>query len=126
PKGRLVLHLLDSGGGKREQASPADNAWPPRPGLHATAGGVTADEVTPDEHQDEHQYVTLDQAAATVGHAKRSLENYRRRDKDPLRDPDITKVPKGQAYLWRWATIRPWLERNFGRLLPEKFPDPRR
>jgi hypothetical protein len=65
-----------------------------------------------------HQYVTLDQAAAMVQRSKRTLEH------DPLPEPDI-EGGGGKPNEWAWSTIRPWLQRMFGRLLPDRLPSKR-
>ncbi len=65
----------------------------------------------------DEQLVTLDQAAAMVKRSKRSLERYR----DVMPAPCV-RGTRGQANLWRWREIRPWLQSTFGFLLPERFP----
>lgn len=67
------------------------------------------------------QYVTLDQAAASVGRSKRTLEKLRNRKKNPMPDPDICGGG-GKPNEWLWAIIRPWLEKEYGRTLPAVFP----
>jgi hypothetical protein len=52
--------------------------------------------------------VTLDQAAASVGKSKRTLERLRRKMPPPT-------IPGGggRAAQWEWDVIRPWLEARF-------------
>lgn len=70
------------------------------------------------------QFVTLDQAAASVSRNKRTLERYRydkayqRRFKMP--EPDV-EGGAGSPHQWRWSKLRPWLQEQFGRKLPERF-----
>jgi hypothetical protein len=67
------------------------------------------------------QYVTLDQIAAVVNRSKRSLERYKTRKTDPLPTPDV-EGGGGKPAEWDWENIRPWLEREFGRTLPKRYP----
>jgi hypothetical protein len=63
------------------------------------------------------QHVTLDQIGAMVHRSKRSLEHYRKQ-----MPPPRVRGRRGQAHLWDWAEVRPWLEATFGVPLPEHFP----
>jgi hypothetical protein len=65
-------------------------------------------------------YVTLDQMAACVSRSKRALEKYKTNKKNRLPLPDIDGGG-GRADEWLWNNVRPWLEKTFGRNLPEKF-----
>lgn len=79
---------------------------------------------TPRAVVDPTDLVSLDQAAATVKLAKRSLERY----KADMPPPSI-KGGGGKPALWLWSGLRPWLEKTFERTLPERFPgriDPQR
>ena len=67
------------------------------------------------------QYVTLDRLAAIVGRSKRTLEKLRTRKANPLPDPDIDGGG-GKPNEWVWSMIRPWLEAEYKRVLPEHFP----
>jgi hypothetical protein len=67
------------------------------------------------------QYVDLDQMAAAVNHSKSSLEKRKHRNKNPLPDPDI-QGGGGKKDEWLWQNIRPWLETEFGRRLPDTYP----
>jgi len=67
-----------------------------------------------------HQYVTLDQIAASVNRSKRTLERLKQQGKMPLSD---VEGGGGKPDEWVWSGIRPWLEKQFGKLLPERFPD---
>ena len=62
-------------------------------------------------------YVTLDQAAAMVRRNKRTLERLRKL----MPAPQIVGK-RGQAHMWRWSALRPWLEDRFRVTLPERFP----
>jgi hypothetical protein len=70
------------------------------------------------EQQEAVDYVTLDQAAAMVHRSKRTLE-HRKRGPNPLPDPDL-EGGGGKPHEWKWGTIRPWLEQEFGKKLPER------
>jgi hypothetical protein len=74
---------------------------------------------TSNQHQEDAlpEYVTLDQAAATVNRSKRSLERL----KSKMPAPKI-RGGGGKPDEWDWAEIRPWLIKEFGRQLPERFP----
>jgi hypothetical protein len=67
------------------------------------------------------QYVTLDQMAAIVGRSKRTLEHKKKAKKNPLPSPDI-KGGGGKPDEWKWSKARPWLEHEYCRQLPERFP----
>jgi hypothetical protein len=71
------------------------------------------------------QYVTLDQIAAVVSRSKRTVEKLLTRKKNPMPTPDI-EGGGGKPNEWEWATIQPWLEKEFGRNLPERYPALRR
>jgi hypothetical protein len=62
--------------------------------------------------------VTLDQCAALVNRKKRTLENYKKTMPRP-------KVPGGggKPHEYAWSEMRPWLEKTFGRSLPQAHPD---
>jgi len=64
------------------------------------------------------ELVTLDQAAAAVHRKKRTLE--RRKTKGTLPSP-IVEGGGGKPDLWDWSLIRPWLQSEFGVILPERF-----
>jgi hypothetical protein len=64
-------------------------------------------------------YVTLRQMAALVSRGKRTLER-RKKGKNPLPDPD-SPGGGGKPDEWLWERIRPWLEDEFGKRLPEEF-----
>jgi hypothetical protein len=67
------------------------------------------------------QYVTLDQMAAHVNRSKRTLERLKTRELNPLPPPDV-EGGGGRPDEWVWSKIRPWLEKEFGRQLPLRFP----
>jgi hypothetical protein len=69
------------------------------------------------------QHVTLGQLALILRVAKRTLERLRVRPQNPFPAPDIKGKGRGKASWWVWAQVRPWLIREFGARLPERFPD---
>ena len=82
---------------------------------------ATAGKTPPTGEEPVEQYVTLDRMAAMVSRSKRTLEKYLYRKKNPLPDPDVQGVG-GKPNEWIWSMIRPWLESEFGRKLPDHFP----
>lgn len=102
--------LLDLAALVRPHSAPADEATKSEEGQP----GAAATKPLP-------QYVTLDQIAASVCRSKRTLENYAKRKTNPLPDPDI-QGGGGKPNEWQWQRIRPWLETEFRRTLPEVFP----
>jgi hypothetical protein len=62
------------------------------------------------------QLVTLSQCAAMVLCSKRTLYNR------PDKPAPVCSSRNGSAALYDWATMRPWLEKEFGILLPDKHP----
>jgi hypothetical protein len=99
PKGRFVLHQLDSEAGRLAEA----------------------DKAAPQQAPADPQYVTLDQLAAAVGKSKSWANNLKARKENPLPPPDI-EGGGGRADEWEWSRIRPWLVAETGRRLPEHFP----
>ncbi len=77
-------------------------------GLCERAGGKASD-----------CYVTLQQMASIVNKSKATLERLNRRRKLPIAD---VKGGKGKSDEWLWSKVRPVLEREYSRLLPEQFP----
>jgi hypothetical protein len=69
----------------------------------------------------QEQYVTLDQAAALVNRCKKTLERRVNRHGSEAPPPDVLGGG-GRPHEWRWSTLRPWLERAYGRQLPERIP----
>ena len=67
------------------------------------------------------QYVTLDQMAALVNRSKKTLARKVNASGSDMPDPDV-QGGGGKPHEWKWSTIRPWLERQFNRQLPERFP----
>lgn len=67
-----------------------------------------------DEFED---LITLDQIAALVSRKKRALENYKSRMPLPR-----VKGGGGRPSEWAYSDIRPWLEKQFERPLPPRFP----
>ena len=64
-------------------------------------------------------YVTLLQMAGIVNKSKRTLE--RLRDNKKLPAPAV-KGGAGRASEWQWSVVRPILERQYKRSMPEVFP----
>jgi hypothetical protein len=69
-------------------------------------------------------YVTLDNMAASVSRSKRTLEKLKTRKKNPLPAPDV-EGGGGKPDEWLWSAVRPWLEKEYRRKLPEQFPGAR-
>ncbi len=67
------------------------------------------------------QHVTLDQMAAHVNRSKRTLERLKKRSNNPLPPPSV-EGGGGKPDEWVWPDVRPWLEKEFKRKLPERFP----
>jgi hypothetical protein len=67
--------------------------------------------------------VTLDQAAALVHKSKRTLERYKTAGTLPA---PFSEPAGGQAHLWDWRNLGPWLEKQFKIELPKKYPSIRR
>lgn len=67
-------------------------------------------------------HVTLKQMASIVNKSKRTLE--RLRDNGNLPAPAV-KGGKGKADEWLWSVVRPILNREYGRQLPEVYPSDR-
>jgi hypothetical protein len=67
------------------------------------------------------QYVTLNQIAGIMHVNKRTVVRWNRRTRNPMPDPDIVGRG-GKAHQWIWDRIRPWLERDSGWKLPERYP----
>ena len=59
--------------------------------------------------------LTLDQAACLVNRKVNSLRYYRKRG---LPKPFV-KGKKGQPHEYLWSEMRPWLEKTFGRQIPD-------
>ena len=73
-----------------------------------------------EQTQPKRQYfVTLDQAAALVNRHKRTLENRKKAMTMPM--PKV-KGGGGKPDEWLWDELRPWLEKEFGKQLPEIPP----
>jgi len=71
------------------------------------------------------QYVTLDQVAALINRKKKTLERYlnepKYKKKFDMPQPEV-EGGGGKPHEWLWPTLQPWLEKTFGRKLPERFP----
>lgn len=75
------------------------------------AGGLPFDP-TPAE-----QLVSLNQIGALVNRTKDTMRHY-----VPRMPPARHAGVRNHAALWAWDEVRPWLEGQFGRRLPERFP----
>jgi hypothetical protein len=64
-------------------------------------------------------YVTLLQMAAIVNRGKRTLRRLYESGKLP--DPAV-EGGGGNPHEWRWADVRPILESEYGKVLPDVFP----
>ena len=73
-------------------------------------------EGTPVEHE---SYVTFDMLANYLRVTKKTME--RRYAGGKLCEPDI-EGGGGKAHQWKYARIRPFLEAEFARQLPERWP----
>ena len=62
-------------------------------------------------------YVTLDQAGALVNRGKRTMEKLKKRMPKP-----VVRGGGGKAAEWKWSELRPWLEQEFAKQLPEIPP----
>jgi hypothetical protein len=80
-----------------------------------------ADPPPPPPPPDVDCYVTLDGMAAAVSRSKRTLEKLKGRKSRPLPNPDV-EGGGGKPDEWKWSTVRPWLEEEYGKLLPDQFP----
>jgi hypothetical protein len=106
-----------------EPAPPADPTPPPeapRPAADVRAG----QHERPAGDTPPGQYVTLDKMAAVVGRSKRTLEKLLARPKKPMPPPDV-EGGGGKPNEWLWEKVRPWLQEEYGRTLPERFPGDR-
>jgi hypothetical protein len=70
---------------------------------------------------DPEQYVTLDQAAAWVNRAKKTLERRVNKEGSDAPLPEV-EGGSGRAHEWRWSVLRPWLEKTYGKKLPGRLP----
>lgn len=64
-------------------------------------------------------YVTLIQMASIVNRAKRTLERLARKPSFP---PPEVQGMGGKPSEWKWSIVRPILEAEYDRHLPERFP----
>jgi hypothetical protein len=82
---------------------------------------VSSSEASPDKPDDCPCYVTLVQMSAMVNRSARTLEKKKKQKKNPLPEPDV-EGGGGKPHEWLWPTARAWLEAEYGRKLPERFP----
>jgi hypothetical protein len=57
-----------------------------------------------------------------VQRVKRTLEHYKKKGMPPPR----VEGGGGKPAMWAWSEMRLWLEKTFGRKLPEHHPNDRR
>jgi hypothetical protein len=74
-----------------------------------------------DREERAEQYVTLDQGAALVNWAKKTLERAVNKPGSGAPSPDAEGGGR-RAHEWRWSVLRPWLEKTYRKKLPERFP----
>lgn len=101
----------------REWDAPAPEPEPPRD----ATGGRTKGEAD----NEAPQYVTLDQAAALVNRKKKTLLRALNQLGSKMPRPDVEGAG-GKPHEWLWPRLRPWLEEEYGKKLPERFPSLRR
>jgi hypothetical protein len=82
------------------------------------AAAPTSGSMTPEAPAELPDLVTLDKAAAAVHRSKRTLERYK--TKGTLPEPTI-EGGGGKPALYDWKTLRPWLVKEFGVMLPERY-----
>ena len=70
--------------------------------------------------KNEHM-IDLDQAAALVNRSKRTLERYQKNPRKHMPLP-VIQGGAGKKSEWKYSELKPWLEREFDRLLPDKPP----
>jgi hypothetical protein len=99
----------------RVLAFAASDATPASPAFQPQQHTPLTSPATPAE-----QYVTLDQAATLVNRSKKTLERrlYNPRTGMPL---PAVEGGGGRPHEWLWSELRPWLEQEFGRRLPERL-----
>jgi hypothetical protein len=68
------------------------------------------------------QYVDLVMLHSYLHVSKRKMERLKAHPENPMPDPDI-EGGGGKKDWWIWSKLRPWLQEEFGRILPERFPD---
>jgi hypothetical protein len=78
----------------------------------------TAASQTPAAAPTTPQLITLDQCAALVRRKKKTLYCYL----DTMPAAVNRPRPRGQALLYDWQQMRPWLQKTFGISLPERCP----
>jgi hypothetical protein len=99
--------LPTAGGAENPAATPQDAAAVSIEN-HPTAGGDLPECL-----------VTLQQAAAMVSRDKRTLERWARKKSCPR--PRVLGGG-GKPHEYDWSELRPFLEKQSGRKLPERFP----
>jgi hypothetical protein len=80
----------------------------------AVAAGTPAASAAP-------QYVTLSDIRTFLRVSKSKTKRWKTRPINPMPPPDV-HGGAGKADEWVWSKIRPWLETETDRKLPERFP----
>jgi len=119
PQSRTPLGIMESPGTlytlpqKRKLSYPL----PPAQANTQSAGDESSSPDEPAADAGVDDLVNLDEAAAMVHRSKRTLERQ------------LSKMPAphvqgggGKPSLWKWAELRPWLEKEFVPDLPKRFP----
>lgn len=70
-----------------------------------------------------NDYIDMDQAAALVGRTKKTLERRlnAKRPKNAMPSPDV-EGGGGRPHEWLYSRLKPWLESEFGKVLPDRPP----
>jgi hypothetical protein len=61
--------------------------------------------------------VNLDQLGAMVRLSKRTMERYVK-----CMPPPVIPASVRRGAFWDWPSVRPWMEQEFGMILPPVFP----
>jgi predicted DNA-binding transcriptional regulator AlpA len=68
-----------------------------------------------------HDMIDLDQAAALVNRSKRTLERAQKDQTKKMPLPSIQGIG-GRKSEWRYSELKPWLETEYDRKLPDRPP----
>jgi hypothetical protein len=122
--GRLLplLPVTPNGNGHLAQASPVGARAATQPATPTTEG--RADSTKREAPAQDHtQLATLDTLAIMVKRTKKRLNQWAKEfaSTDPMPAP-IIKGSRGRAHEFDYPTVRPWLERRSGRILPQRLP----
>ena len=101
--------------GMRQQDDAGNNQLPLSPGDKSPAGPNGTGTATPDVPV--IYYIDMDQAAALVNRVKKTLARQMMNMPAPA-----VKGGGGKKHEWNYAVLKPWLERKYGKLLPDRPP----